>query len=292
MSSKPSNLINEAMKVQQVTRPADLQVIAVTAGKGGVGKTNVSVNLAIALAKQGKRVLLLDADLGLANIDVLLGVHTQYNLSHVIQGQCSLRDIIIKGPFNIQIIPSSSGVESMTKLTPLEHSGLISAFNDLSQEIDVLVIDTAAGISETVISFTRSAQEIILVVCDEPTSITDAYAMMKVLSKDYGVERFHVLANMVDKTQDGNNLFAKLLRVTDQFLQVKIDYIGAVINDEYLRKAVKQQKAVLEAFPSCRSSCDFVKLAKRVSDWPVSNEIARNTPFFLERLIQQPSQVR
>ena len=157
-----------------MSKPHPVQVIAVSGGKGGVGKSNVSVNLGIALAQMGRRVVLLDADLGLANIDVLLGITANRNIQDVIAGECDLRDVLVNGPGGIKIVPASSGTQRMTQLSNLEHAGLINAFSELGDQIDVLIVDTAAGISESVVSFLRASQELLLVVCDEPTSITDA----------------------------------------------------------------------------------------------------------------------
>lgn len=225
-----------------------VQVIAVTGGKGGVGKTNVSVNLSIALAELGRRVLLMDADLGLANVDVLLGLTPKFTLADVVEGRCELRDVLLQGPGGIRIVPAASGTQSMVHLSPAQHAGLIQAFSDLGDNLDVLVIDTAAGIGESVVSFVRAAQEVLLVVCDEPTSITDAYALIKLLNRDYGMNRFRVLANMAQSPQEGRNLFAKLTKVTDRFLDVALQYVGAVPYDECVRKAVQKQRAVYEAF--------------------------------------------
>jgi len=177
-----------------------VQVIAVTGGKGGVGKTNVSVNLALALADLGRRVMLMDADLGLANVDVLLGLSAKRTLEDVISGECELRDVLLQGPGGIRIVPAASGIQSMVQLSPMQHAGLIQAFSDISDNLDVLIIDTAAGIGDGVVSFVRAAQEVLVVVCDEPTSITDAYALIKLLNRDHGMNRFRVLANMATST--------------------------------------------------------------------------------------------
>ena len=205
-----------------------VQVIAVTGGKGGVGKTNVSVNLSLALAELGRRVMLLDADLGLANVDVLLGLTPKRTLADVIEGRCELRDVLLQGPGGVRIVPAASGTQSMVHLAPAQHAGLIQAFSEIGDNLDVLVIDTAAGIGDSVVSFVRAAQEVLLVVCDEPTSITDAYALIKLLNRDYGMSRFRVLANMAQSPQEGRNLFAKLTKVTDRFLDVALQYVGAV----------------------------------------------------------------
>ena len=189
-------MIDQASGLRKMQDPQHIKVIAVSGGKGGVGKTNVSLNTAISLAKLGKRVLVLDADLGLANVDVMLGLRVQRNLSHVLSGECELDDIIIQGPAGINIIPATSGTQSMVDLTPSEHAGLIRAFSDMQTKFDILIVDTAAGISDMVLSFCRASQDVLLVVCDEPTSITDCYALMKLLSRDHGLFKFKVVANM------------------------------------------------------------------------------------------------
>lgn len=277
---------DQASGLRRIVKRNPVRVIAVTGGKGGVGKTNVSVNLATAMASEGKRVMLLDADLGLANVDVLLGLHAQYNLAHVISGERTLEEIVIRGSEGLMIVPAASGVKKMTELSAIEHAGLIRAFSSISNDIDVLLIDTAAGIAETVTSFTRAAQEVIVVVCDEPASITDAYALIKVLNRDHGVFRFRILANMAHSTQEGRELFAKLLKVTDRFLDVTLDYMGCVPYDEYLRKAIQKQKAVVEAYPRSKAAIAFKNLASKADNWPVPSMAGGHLEFFVERLIQ------
>ncbi len=263
-----------------------VQVIAVTGGKGGVGKSNVSVNLAIALAELGRRVVVMDADLGLANIDVLLGLTANHNISDVLAGECSLRDVLVNGPGGIRIVPASSGTQRMTQLSPMEHAGLINAFSELGDDIDVLIVDTAAGISESVVSFLRASQEILLVVCDEPTSITDAYAMIKLLNRDYGLYRFRVLSNQVRSQQEGKHLYNKLSRVTERFLDVALQYVGSIPYDEAVRKAVQRQRAVLDAYPRAKASLAFKSLAQKVDAWPLPSTPRGHLEFFVERLVQ------
>ena len=219
--------------------PDPVRVIAVTSGKGGVGKTNVSVNLSAALAAAGERVLLMDADLGLANVDVLLGLSPEFDLQHVINGEKTLDEVVIPGPAGFQLIPASSGVEHMAELTTLQQASLITAFSELKTPIDTLIVDTAAGISGSVVSFAKACQEVIVVVCDEPTSLTDAYALIKVMSTRHGVSRFQMLANMVKDENQGLLLYDKLLNTCDRFLNVGLGYLGAMPFDDQLRAAVK-----------------------------------------------------
>lgn len=284
MSKAKQRIEEQTSTLRNLSCIKPVKVIAVSAGKGGVGKSNVAVNLAIALAQLDKRVMLLDADLGLANIDIMLGVHARYNLSHVIQGNCHLSDIILQGPNGIRVIPAASGTEFMTRLSCAELAGIIDAFNELTDDLDYMIIDTAAGISDTVLSFIRSSQELIVLVCDEPTSLTDAYALIKVMSNRYEWARFHILANMVRNEKDGWDLFNKLFRASEQFLEVQLDYLGAIPFDEHVHTAVKMQKPVLVAYPDSPAALVLKQLAEDVAEWVPNPLLGGNTSFFLERL--------
>ncbi|PAU89152.1 cobyrinic acid a,c-diamide synthase [Pseudomonas sp. WN033] len=264
-----------------------VQVIAVTGGKGGIGKTNVSVNLSLALAELGRRVVLLDADLGLANVDVLLGLKPRATLADVLEGSCDLRDVMLPGPGGIRVVPAASGVSHMVHLNAQEHAGLIQAFSEIGDDLDVLIVDTAAGISDSVLSFVRAAQEVLVVVCDEPTSITDAYALIKLLNRDFGMTRFRVLANMVNTPQEGRTVFAKLTKVTDRFLDVALQYVGAVPFDEMVRKAVQKQRAVYDLYPRSKASMAIRAIAQKVDGWPLPANPRGHLEFFVERLVQQ-----
>lgn len=264
-----------------------VQVIAVTGGKGGVGKSNVSVNLAISLAELGRRVVVLDADLGLSNIDILLGLNANKTIENVLQGECGLQEVLVDGPGGIKIVPASSGTQRLAQLNTMEHAGIIQAFSDIGDQIDVLIIDTAAGISSTVMSFVQAAQEVLMVVTDEPTSITDAYAQIKLLNRDYGLFRFHIVANMVRTSQEGHALFNKLTKVTDRFLDVALQYEGAVPQDDAVKRAVQRQKAVVEAYPRSKAALAFQTLAKKVNNWPLQSSPRGHLEFFVERLVQE-----
>ncbi|MGD8176756.1 MinD/ParA family protein [Marinimicrobium sp. ARAG 43.8] len=267
-----------------------VQVIAVSGGKGGVGKSNISVNLSIALAELRRRVVLLDADLGLANVDVLLGLKTRHTLSDVLEGQLSLMDVLVDGPAGLKIVPAASGVQRMTMLGPREHAGLINAFSELSDQVDILVVDTAAGISDTVVSFVRAAHEVLVVVCDEPSSITDAYALIKVLNRDHDLQRFRVVANMTRTPREGQSMFNKLNSVCERFLDVTLQYVGHIPFDESVRKAVQKQKSLLEFAPHAKAAQAIRELAKEVDKWPLPSAPTGRLEFFVERLLQVANQ--
>lgn len=266
------------------------RVVAVTGGKGGVGKTNVSINLAISAAKAGQRVLLLDADLGLANVDVLLGLKPRKNLESVLCGECDLKDILLTGPAGIRVIPASSGTKSMVHLSEQQHAGLIAAFSELADSVDLLVIDTAAGISDSVVNFVRAAQEVVVVVCDEPSSITDAYALIKVMRSQYQVSDFRVLANQTHSDSEGEALFRRLVAVTDRFLEVNLRYAGEIPYDDSVRKAVKKQEAVTEMFPDSKVSKAYATLSANLLKWPMPSGPSGYLQFFVEQLVSMQSE--
>jgi flagellar biosynthesis protein FlhG len=278
----------QAAGLRRLTNPGPVQVIAVTGGKGGVGKTSVSVNLASAMASAGKRVMLLDGDLGLANIDVFLGLSPRHTMAHVLSGQRTLEEVIVETADGIQVVPGASGVADMANLSAAAHLSLVQSFSTLSNRVDVMLVDTAAGISHSVMQFTQAAQHVLLVVCDEPASLTDAYALIKVLSRQHAVSRFHVLANMVRAPGEGEHLFEKLQRVTGKFLDVTLEYTGEIPEDPYLRRAIREQRPVLTAFPSSPASRAFKKLALKADKWPVPEGPRGNLEFFVERLVRRP----
>lgn len=275
--------------LRRAASPGPVQVIAVTGGKGGVGKTSVAVNLATTLASQGRRVMLLDGDLGLANVDVFLGLSPRYTMAHVLNGERTLEEIILEAPHGLQIVPGASGVADLANLSAAGHLGLVQAFSALSARVDTLIVDTSAGISHSVMQFSQAAQHVLLVVCDEPASMTDAYALAKVLSRNHGVTKFHVLANMARSPGEGSALFDKLQRVTSRFLDITLEYIGEIPEDPYLRRSIREQRPVVVAFPACPAARAFKKLALKADKWPVPDCPRGNLEFFVERLVRRPA---
>lgn len=256
------------------------RVVTVTSGKGGVGKTNVVANLAVGLARMGKRVLVLDADLGLGNIDVLLGLVPRYTLEDVLSGSRHLSDIVIQGPAGIQVLPAGSGLPQLTSLTDSQQFILQSELEDVASTVDVLLIDTGAGISPNVTYFASAAQETVVVISSEPTSLTDAYALMKVLCRQHRERRFNVLVNMVKSQREAAQAFRKLDVAAERFLNVSLTYLGFIPLDDYVPMAVMEQRAVAELFPCSPASRAFAELAKKIAGWP-DPQLPKSTVQFL-----------
>ena len=272
-------------KLARLNSSRPVKVVAVTGGKGGVGKTTVSANLAVSIAAQGRDVMLVDADFGLANVDVLLGLHTRFHLGDVLEGRCTLEDAIVTGPHGLQVVPSATGVKHMANLSAAEYAGIIRAFSDLYHRVEVLIIDTAAGLHDSVVTLAQTAHHVLVVVCDEPASITDAYALIKVLSREHGVQRFQILANQTRRPGEGPELYKKIERVCDRFLSVALEYAGAIPFDNYLRRAVQRQTAVVEAYPASISSVALKNLALKADKWSVPQGARGHLEFFVERMV-------
>ncbi|MBI5182756.1 MAG: MinD/ParA family protein [Nitrospinae bacterium] len=247
------------------------RVITVTSGKGGVGKTNISTNLAYAFTQIGKKVYIFDADLGLANINVLLGVNPEYDLQHVILGDKELKDIIIDGPGGMKIIPASSGVQQLAELSAEERERLLSKLNSLNLEgeADILLIDTSAGISSNVTSFVLASEEVIIIVTPEPTSLTDAYAMIKVIvSKNFKGD-IKILLNQVSTEAESKKIFQKLAHTVKKFLKIDIESLGYILIDKNMTEAVKQQRLFLSLYPSSPASRCITNLANHICNLPI-----------------------
>lgn len=254
------NIIKQQNRQQHLAR-----VITVTSGKGGVGKSNVSVNLAIQLSRLNKRVVVLDADFGLANVEIMLGIRPQYNLADMMFRGKELRDIIARGPENIGFISGGSGLKELTNLNRDQIQSLVHSMYELDSIADVVIIDTGAGISSSVIDLVLSSSEVILVATPEPTSITDAYALLKTLCHHQEFDRtgtkVRMLANKTHGYMEGKELYEKLDTVVEKFLNMKMDYLGAIPYDDKLPKAIMKQNPVTMLYPNAVSSRAMFELA-------------------------------
>ena len=241
------------------------------------------------MAGLGCSTMLLDADFGLANVDVLLGMKARLNLEHVMAGHCALEDVILTSTSGLRVVPATSGNVSMAALSRVQHAGLIGAFSQLLEPLDVLLVDTAAGLSDAVVTFSEAAQRVVIVVCDEPASLTDAYGLIKVLSRRQPSCRFEVVANMVDSAVQGRELYEKLMRVCHRFLGITPAYFGYLPNDDFVRQAIRRQATVVEAFPSSPSARAFQRLARVVDGWEAPGRARGGVEFFMERLVRSAS---
>lgn len=263
------------------------KVICITSGKGGVGKTNIVANLAFALCRQGKRVMILDADLGLANIDILLGLAPKYTIRHVFSGEKTIAEILVDGPGGMRIMPASSGVQELAELSESQKLFLLNELDGLRSSIDIMFIDTGAGISSNVVYFNLAAQERVIVATPEPTSIADAYALIKVLFTRHDTKRFSVLVNQAHTPSEAQQVFKKLAMVADRFLgSLSLDYWGSIPYDANVPRAVRQQRAVVELYPEASSSKQFRDLAGKICGRMYDERPDGNIKFFWKNLLQ------
>ena len=262
------------------------KVIAITSGKGGVGKTSVVGNLAIACQRMGKKVLIFDADLGLANIDIIYGISPKHNIEDVITGKKELSQIIVKGPENVAVIPASSGVQELAHLTEGQKINLLNEFDVLNNMFDVLLVDTGAGLSSNVIYFNLAAEERMVVVTPEPTSITDAYAILKVMFCQHGINNFFLLLNMVKNEKEAKSVYQSLSKVVSRFMGgISLDYAGFIPWDILLQESVTKREPVMCCYPESSSSRSFTKLAHHLLRQADRRPIDGNIKFFLKRLM-------
>ncbi len=261
-------------------------VFSVTSGKGGVGKTNISVNLATCLAASGKRVVLVDADLGLANVDVMLGLMPHKNLFHLFNEGAELSDVLFETPYGFSILPASSGVSDMLLLSTGQKLELLEAVDILEKSIDYLVVDTGAGINGNVLYFNLAVAERLLVLTTEPTSLTDAYALIKVLKVNHDVDRFKIVVNMTPDQKTGKEVFNRLYQTCDRFLDgVFLDFLGSIPRDPTVRKAVIAQRPFYIENPQTPASEAIRALTNTIMTWEAPESLDGNIKFFWKRLL-------
>jgi flagellar biosynthesis protein FlhG len=285
-TGKAETSVLTIQKLNQFSQNGFPRVISVTSGKGGVGKTNIVANLAYAFTQLGKKVLVMDADLGLSNIDVLLGLSPRFTIEHFFRREKTLSEILIKGPGGMSILPASSGVYDLVNLDETQKLLLLNEIDLFSEHIDLFLIDTGAGISSNVLYFNMVAQESIVISTSEPTSMTDAYALMKVLFKQFDKKDFQLLINLVPNDKEAFEVYKRITRVADHYLNnISINYLGFIPLDEKLPMAVKMQKTVLEAYPRAPSSRSLLELAKTICDQPIKYPSEGGLQFFWRRFL-------
>ncbi|MGI6669456.1 MAG: MinD/ParA family protein [Acetivibrionales bacterium] len=267
---KKQTIRQEVLLVPPKKRSA--RVITITSGKGGVGKSNITINLAIALSEQGYRTVILDADFGLANIDVLFGIVPRYTMLDMIKNQKSIFEILADGPKNTRFISGGSGVEDLVKLEKHQIIRFIDNMSFLDKIADIIIVDTGAGLSENVMSFVTAADDVILVTSPEPTSITDAYALIKMLSGIDRNKKVRLVVNRAESSKEANDVLNKLVLVAEKFLGMKLEPTGYILNDDAVIKAVKQQKPFILSFPKSRAAKSIIDISMKLTDSDAEEE--------------------
>lgn len=257
-----------------------MKTIAITSGKGGVGKSTITANLALALAQMGKKVMVLDADLGLGNIDVLFDLRPQYTLEHVVKGERTLREIVLEGPRGIAVIPAPSGVEEMVALDEGQRLLLLEEFRSVTEGVDVFLIDTAPGISSNVIFFNLAASQVIVVVSPDPCSLIDSYALMKVMALSHSKRHFGILVNSTRDEREAQRIYERLDTLASRFLGATLDYVGHIPADPKVGLSARQKRLFLEAYPDSKASRALLQIAQRVSE--ATLETPSEMVFFVE----------
>ena len=264
-----------------------MRVIAITSGKGGVGKSNMVVNLGISYAQAGRKVLIIDGDLGLGNQDVLLDETPQYTLQHVLAGEQPIENVLLRSRFGVTVLPATSGVAEMESLSEEDRMRLLYAIEGVGDVFDTVLIDTAAGIGSNALFFASAAQELAVVVTPEPTSLADAYAMIKLLSLRCGLKRISIIVNQAASQTEATEIFRRLSTITARFLPTMLELVGIVPLDGKLREAVRLQRPVVTLFPQAKASRAIQEIATGLLMRPTSNlGTTGRIQLFWQRLLQ------
>ncbi len=283
--------MDQASTLRMMTRDAGgvgaMQIYSITSGKGGVGKTSLVCNIAQRFGAIGRRVLLIDADMGLANVDIVMGLSPKATLAQLFSGECELEDLLIEGPPNVTVLPASSGVQEMSLLSDEQVLHLMGALDDLERTFDVLLIDTGAGIGKNVLYFNAAARDVLVVATPQPTSLTDAYAMIKVMRRQHDLKRVQLIVNQVESRKEALRVYRHLTTVADEYLQdVAIDYLGHVLTDPAVGRAVVERKLLMDAYPDGPAAQCITRLVERLDEEAAARPPSGNLQFFWRRLLQ------
>jgi flagellar biosynthesis protein FlhG len=284
-AGRQADTLRRVMGKRQNNMPS--KVLAVSSGKGGVGKTNVVANLAMALIRKGNRVLIFDADIGLNNIDILLGLAPRYHIGHVFNGEKTLEEVLVEGPRGLKVLPASNGWQELTTLDNEKKMTLLEELDHLMGDYDYLIFDTGAGISSNVTYFCSAAHETLLVATPEPTSHTDVYALMKVLYQKHNQKKFQLIINSVKSEREALEIYRRLTDVVDRFLShVSLEYFGYILYDENVTRSVRQQKPVVELYPHSPVSQCILRLSEKVIETRSRIPEEGDRPFYWKNVFE------
>lgn len=278
-----SKAVNGSVTVRNTTGK-DVRIIAITSGKGGVGKTNIAANLGYLLASMKKNTMVLDADMGLANLDLVLGLAPKYNLCHVLSGEKTVKETIVQGPGGLMVLPASSGIQELAEMTGTQKGRLLDEMSTLDGMVDFILIDTGAGISSNVMYFNAAAREIIVVVTPEPTAMTDAYALMKVLYQKHSRKRFRLIVNMADNPGEAKAVYHRLSTAMGHFLNLGVEYLGFIPRDDKLSEAVRRQKPLTALWPSSPAAKGLRDIARLLGNEETDSDGIGGLRFFWEAI--------
>ena len=274
--SGPMNLENALLvpsEVNYAILSSIPRAVSVTSGKGGVGKTSIVTNLAVCSALRGKRVLLIDCDLGLSNVDVLMGINPEINVLHALNGDLDLSDILVTGPYGVKVLPAPFATQETATLTREQKLNLLTMIEQLDETFDVIYLDTGAGISSNVMFFNMLANHTVVIMTPEPSSMTDSYALIKILHARHNQHHFHLLVNNVEDENDGRRQYRKLTSVTQNFLNVSINYLGCIAQDPIISRATMMCRPLATLFPLSETTTRFFQLAECIENFPAASKV-------------------
>lgn len=276
---------DQAEGLRRLLERDSVRVVMLTSGRAGAGKSNIVVNLAMALAKRGRQVLVLDEQQGKDGMENLLGLTARYDLMHVIRREKTLEEVIVRGPEGVGIVPAGKGLQMLGELEQEDQDWLVQSFRQIAKTVDVMLVDAVAGVASNVLPLSLASQEIVIVVSEHPSSITDGYALIKLLNQRFAIHRFHILASKVKSEPEARALYDNMAKVAVHFLDVSLDFMGYVPLDDKLKQAGRIGRAVVDAFPAAASAKALRSMAETIEQWPQPSGENGRLDAFMQRLI-------